>query len=209
MKKLLLILFSGIITVLLLTVCILHFLTVRIPYNSGKSESVLSEYSLKWDTVLNRRQMGNTCGSYSSMAFLYEVTDSVYDPELINSNMPSKMKNGYTLPWGVTTYMKRQGLETKIYWFGLFDDDFRIKWIKNKIESGVPVILIIGNKRYLHYITILGYSGTDYLIYDSTVNSDENGELAGNTTMPLYVIFGRWKAAWFKFFNINLAISTS
>jgi hypothetical protein len=208
MKKLLLILLSGIIAIVFLTVCILYFLTVRIPYNFRQTESSLSEYSLKWDSTLNKKQSRNSCGSYSSMAFLYEVADSVYDPEYINSNMPSKMKNNYTFPWGVTTFMKRQGVKTRIYWFGLFNDEYRIRWIKNNIEKGVPVILIVGNKRYLHYITILGYSGNNFYIYDSNLASDENGDLAGNTSKSIEELFTWWKAAWFKFFNINLAIST-
>jgi hypothetical protein len=206
-RKIYLIFFSALAIILLLTICILWYLSFKIPTNSGKSEVLLHDYSLKWSSSLNKKQSYNSCASYSSMAFLYVVSDTVFDPEFINSNITGKMKNNYTLPWGVTSFLKKQGIKAKINWFGLFDNNSRTRWIKRRIEKGVPVILIVGNKNYLHYITVLGYSESCFYIYDPGLALDKNGDLAGNISKPIGEVLDWWESAFFKIFHLNLAIS--
>jgi hypothetical protein len=207
MRKIYLIFFSVLVIVLLLTICILRHLSFKIPSNPKKSEVILPDYSLKWSSSLNKKQSYNSCASYSSMAFLFVVSDTVFDPEFINSAITGKMRNNYTYPWGVTTYLKKQGISTKIFWFGLFNNNFKTKWIKHRIETGVPVILIVGNRKYLHYIAILGYSKTDFYIYDPALAIDKNGDQVGNISKSINEVLVWWKSAFFKIFHINLAIS--
>lgn len=207
MRKIYLIFIPVLVIVLLLTICILRNLTFKIPFNTRKREVILPVYSLKWSSSLNKKQSYNSCASYSSMAFQYVVSDTVFDPEFINSAITGKMRNNSTYPWGVTTYLKKQGINTKIFWFGLFGYNSRANWIKHRIETGVPVILIVGNRKYLHYIAILGYSKTCFYIYDPALAIDENGDQVGNISKSIDEVLVWWKSAFFKVSHINLAIS--
>jgi hypothetical protein len=165
------------------------------------------EYSLTWAQSLNKKQSYNSCASYSSMAFLYVVSDTIFDPEFINSTITGKMRNNYTYPWGVTTFLKKQGISSNIFWFGAFDSNFKVNWIKQRIEKGTPVILIVGNRKYLHYITVLGFSETNFFIYDPNLSLDKNGDQVGNLSMPIEYVLTWWNKAFFKIFRLNIAIS--
>jgi len=207
MKKTVLIILAVLMLALIITFVFLST-KLTLPSFSDRNETVLTDVTLKWSSSLNKRQSHNSCAAYSTMAFLYVALDSIFDPERINSDMTSRMRNEYTYPWGVTSFLKSQGIKSKIYWFGLLDDASRIKWIKQMVSRNAPVILIVGNRDYLHYVTILGYSESDFYIYDSNIPYfDLNGDLPGNKAVSYDNIMIWWKSALFTLFRINLAIS--
>jgi hypothetical protein len=207
MKKIILIFFSFLLTILILAFFILYIRGFKIPSKTFNDKMFKPEYSLKWTPSLNKKQSFNSCASYSTMAFLYVVSDTIFDPEFINSTITGKMRNNYTYPWGVTSFLKKQGISSNIFWFGVFNSSVRVNWIKQRIVKGDPVILIVGNRKYLHYITVLGYSDTFFFVYDPNLNGDKNGDQVGNITMPVEDVITWWNSAFFKILRLNLAIS--
>ena len=207
MKKTVLIILAVLMLALIITFVFLST-KLTLPSFSDRNETVLTDVTLKWSSSLNKRQSHNSCAAYSTMAFLYVASDSIFDPERINSEMTGRLTNKTTYPWGITSYLKSQGIKSKIYWFGLLNDATRIKWIKQMVYRNAPVILEVGSRKYLHYVTILGYSKSDFYIYDSSFPYfDYNRNLPGNKTETIDNILIWWKSASFKLVRINLAIS--
>lgn len=187
------------------------FLNNKLYLNVGTifqvQSNILSKNSLKWDNNLNLLQTHNSCGSYSSMAFIYTQTGKLVDPEFINKNITGKMENNYTYPWGIVDYLYKHGISSRIYWHGLMPDSEKLKWIKTKIYNGAPVIVVTGTDTYLHYISILGYDTDNFYIYDSVNTTDDNGSISGNMTISQEELLEMWGKANYRKIPFNLAVS--
>ncbi len=182
------------------------FSPFRLPLVFSNNSKTASK-QLNWQAELNKKQSYNSCASYSTMAYLFAKKGMIADPELINKNISGKMSNNYTYPWGITRYLGKNKIKAKIYYHGLLSDKNRLAWIETKINQDRPVIILIGDRTYLHYITVLGYQDKTFQIYDSMEDGDQNGELAGNKTISKNELLKKWKSAVFKRFPINVAIS--
>lgn len=165
------------------------------------------ENYVRWDSSMNLKQSYNACGSYTAMAFVFVMNNKKLDPKMIEDNIEEKAEGYSVKPWGLNRYLNRQGFKTYIYWFGLRPDKFKIKWIKQKIDLGVPVILMVGSNNRLHYITILGYTKASFFIYDSSLSLDKNSFYIGNNTLSYTRILDWWKNAKRNLFPINIAIT--
>jgi len=205
MKKIAFVFVLSILT--LFVVLSFSFFVLGFAFPKTTKNTISEEYHLLWKTEVNKPQTKNACGSYSSMAYLFEKNGIIEDPENIKSVIPNKMKNGYVYPWGIRKYLASHDVKTKIYYFGLMKDTDKSEWIKGRLLKNEPVILIVGNNRYLHYVTVLGYSKNGFYVYDSNVSSDENELIEGNRTFIEKDLFSWWKSAEFKTMKINLAIS--
>lgn len=180
-------------------------LDARIPIPPARKGGV--EVSLPWDGADNLVQVGNTCGAHSAMALLLASGSRKVDPYAAYADMPEKLGNGYLWPWGLTRYLKRQGVSAKTWWLGWLSDDRKAAFIERKLEQGRPVIIVVGTKKYLHYVTILGRSDRGFEIYDSGVEADLNRERPGNVTAPVREVLARMDSAVFEGFGIQLAIA--
>jgi len=177
---------------------------IRFSFYSPKATVYTSKY-LTWDSSLNRKQSGNTCGAHAAMAFLYENGKGINDPYLIYDSF-SKMKNGYVFPWEITKYLKRNNVNTKIRNFWFVNDKVKNEWIKNEVQKNNPVIVIIGNTKYLHYITVLGFENSFYSIYDSEVVKDLNKENPGNIDVSENELIKKMNTAVFSKIKLKMMI---
>lgn len=173
----------------------------------GASAPLGSSKMLPWDNSLNIEQSDNACGPYSTMAYAYSKAGLKLEPEKINREISGRFEDNSTYPWGVTEYLHKNKLETHIYFLGLLSKKQKLAWIKEKIESGSPVIVIVGNSEYSHYLTILGYKDDELYKYDSALSKDENGEELGNSTENYEGLLAMVESVRFEGFPINLAIS--
>ena len=173
----------------------------------GASAPLGNSKMLPWDNSLNIEQSDNACGPYSTMAYAYSMAGLKLEPEKINREISGRFGDNLTYPWGVTEYLHKSNLETHIYFLGLLSKKQKLAWIKEKIESGSPVIVIVGNSEYSHYLTILGYKDDELYKYDSALSKDENGEELGNSTENYESLLGKVESVRFAGVPINLAIS--
>lgn len=168
---------------------------------------VPASVSLPWTSSLNLEQSHNTCGAYSAMAYLFIKTGETVDPELINRAITEKYGDNYIYPWGITTFLAKNGVAAHVLYFGFASAQSRVEWIKSKLAGGEPVILIIGNRKTLHYITVVGYKDDGFCVYDSLGKKDVNGVESGNYTVPVDGLIQAWERARFGIFKVNMAIA--
>ncbi|HOX18122.1 MAG TPA: hypothetical protein PKW82_06665 [Spirochaetales bacterium] len=162
--------------------------------------------ALPWKGSLNIEQTGNSCGPHSAMAAIFVATGATLDPREIDRTIGSRMANGYTWPWGVARFLRANGVTAKIRWHALQPDSDRLTWVRARIADGHPVIVIVGTRRYLHYVTVLGYSGERFSLYDSLKGADLNGAAPGNLDLSATELLAWWKGAVWKGIPINLSI---
>lgn len=180
--------FVSVGLVVVVTVLVLSF-SIRLPLHNGTRVASGNECRfLKWERVLNRTQTLSSCGPYSTRVFIYEKTGEIIDPELINREMPCRIKNGLTLPWGIVRYLRHHDLRASVYLFILCDNGYYINWIKNRIDRNDPVIVTLGRSR--HYVTVVGYENDEAYVYDPAWFGN-NGNAPGNRKLgfhdPLFV----------------------
>jgi len=181
-------------------------LDLRVEAPSARKAAPAS-FSLSWDDGLNLTQRDNTCGAHAAMAALYVMKGERVDPYEIYRSMPEKLGNGYIYPWGITRFLESRGIKAKASYLGLRSDEGKERWLRETVSSGRPAIVIIGTRKYLHYVTVLGYDGPSYHLYDSLLNTDANGSLPGNLTVTAGELLDRWNSARFKGFRLMMAIA--
>jgi hypothetical protein len=206
MKKIIIIL--AVILVLCLVVIVALDLGLGIRFAlARKTQAEGIDHYLAWNQDLTLYQKGNTCGAHASMAYLYIKTNGIVDPYSIYNDFENKMPNGYVYPWSITKYLSKNGVKAKIYNFWFMSDNKKIAWINRQIMDGNPVIVIVGSKTYLHYITIVGHDRYGFSIYDSAINGDWNNSKPGNTTVNEIELIADMKNASFNGIRIQLMIS--
>ena len=170
--------------------------------------------ALAWDETLELRQSYNACASYSTMAFAYATRGERLDPEAIKRSIRGKMANGYVYPWGITSYLRLRGLRPATWWLRFLSPRERADWVRSAVAGGRPVVLIVGNRKYLHYVTVLGYSGKVFDLYDSDFvgngaagnGAAGNGARPGNRAMGETALLDWWWGARFKGLRLDAAI---
>jgi len=205
MKKLFIIVFAIILILIFVFSIIFAALHIQIQLPSSLSHSNTSHY-LAWNNKLNLRQKGNTCGAHATMALMYLYGKGKRDPYQIYDSF-KKIKNGYVLPFEIVKYLKNNGIRTTIKIFWLFNNDQKKKWIKSEIEKGKPVIIIVGSKKYLHYVTVIGYNEEVFSVYDSGIPKDFNGNIPGTIDINTDELINKFNSAEFEGIHINAMIS--
>ena len=141
------------------------------------------------------------------MAYAFGKGQLKLDPENINQNMGGRYGENNTYPEGIVAYLSQQGINTRTYFLGFLSDKLKLDWIKAKLESGDPVILVVGNADYLHYITVLGFKDNTLYEYDSLLEKSEGIGTPGNLSENYLNVMRKFKAASFNGAFLNLAIS--
>jgi len=140
------------------------------------------------------------------MALMYLYGKGKKDPYQIYDGF-KKLNNGYVLPFEMVKYLTNNGITTKIKIFWLFSDNQKKQWIKHEIEKNKPVIIIVGNKNYLHYITVIGYDENTFSVYDSGIPKDNNGNNPGTIDISTNELIDKMNSAVFKGIHIEAMIS--
>jgi hypothetical protein len=141
------------------------------------------------------------------MAALYVTKGERVDPYDVYRSIPEKLGNGYIYPWGITRFLRGRGVAAKASYLGLRSDAGKERWLRETVSSGRPAVVILGTRKYLHYVTVLGYDGPSYHLYDSLLAMDTNGERPGNVTVRAGELLDRWNGARFKGFRLEMAIA--
>lgn len=105
------------------------------------------------------------CSAYAS-AYLLRHFGKEASGEAIYKVMPNKMKDGCVYPKGILNFMRTQGFEFKYY-------RGNIETLKEEVSKGVPVIVFIKvfkNKKWLHYVPVIGYDEENIYIAESLEN---------------------------------------
>ena len=129
---------------------------------------------LKLDNDLFYRQTLNNCGPYSVMAVVNILAEKRLNPEKLSEEMSWRIYKNLTFPQGVINLLHKYGIKTKEFVLKNQKDTEKIIWLKNQIEQGRPVILLIKIHHVLHYITIIGYNENGFMIYDSMQDKSIN-----------------------------------
>lgn len=134
------------------------------------------------------------CGAFSS-AYVLRHFEIEADGRELYKNYPGKLPDGTISPKGILKYFMDQH-----YMASLYTGD--IDTLKKRICKGVPVIVLVKvfpDKRYLHYVPVIGYDNNFLYLADSlkyTINCDEeiynrkiyikDFELIWKTWVPFY-----------------------
>lgn len=72
--------------------------------------------------------------------------------------MTWRIYKNLTFPQGVIDLLHKYEISTEEYILKNHSDESKIIWLKNQIESGYPVILLIKVHHVLHYVTVIGFN---------------------------------------------------
>ena len=170
---------------------------------------------LKLDNDIFYRQTLNNCGPYSVMAVVNILADKRLDPEKLSKEMTWRIYKNLTFPQGVINLLHKYGIKTKEFVLKNQKDTEKIIWLKNQIEQGRPVILLIKIHHVLHYITIIGYNENGFMIYDSmqekAINNPrktivDNECLTGNRFYSYDELIKLWNDGGYRIFFKNWAV---
>ena len=93
------------------------------------------------------RQTFNNCAPYSAMAAINIITKKEIDPELLARETGWRIKNNLTMPQGLIQVLHKHGIKTKEKVLSCYSDAEKINWIKNTVDEGKPIILLIKIKK--------------------------------------------------------------
>lgn len=141
-----------------------------------KVQNIKTEsYALFMNSDLYFRQTINNCGPYSVMAVFNILKKQNINPEVLSKEMKWRIYKNLTFPQGVIDLLHEYEISTKEFILKNKTDEEKVLWLKNNIENGTPVILLIKVHHVLHYVTVLGYNEKGFMLYDSMQD-----KLAGN-----------------------------
>lgn len=207
---------------LLILICILIFLSVfviffgRVLPSKINIQDVESKvYTLEMNKDLFYRQTINNCGPYSVMCVANIIKNEILDPEVLAKETKWRIQKNLTFPQGVVDLLHKYDISTKEFILKNKTDEEKILWLKNNIQNGTPVILLIKVHHVLHYVTVIGYNEDGFMLYDSMQEKlDENPRktiidplcITGNRFYTNDELLQLWDAGGYKIFFRNWAI---
>jgi len=177
------------------------------------SEKEINYLSMSDD--LFYRQTFNNCAPYSVMAVINIINGKEMDPEVLAKETKWRIKNNLTFPQGLIDLLHKYKIKTKEYNMKLYSNNNKIVWLKNKIDNGSPVILLVKVENIQHYFTIIGYDKYGFMIYDSLQEKEsensrktiiDRNEYAGNRYYLNEELIELWNDGGYKIFFKNWAI---
>ena len=107
------------------------------------------------------------------------------------------------------------GLNTKEKVLSCCSDAEKINWIKNTVDEGKPIILLIKIKKVLHYVTVIGYDEKGFILYDSLQEKTKSNprktikdkpQYYGNRYYEYSGLIKLWDKGGYKIFFKNWAL---
>jgi len=160
-------------------------------------------------------QTFNNCAPYSAMAVINILTGEIKDPEVLAKETKWRIMNNLTFPQGLIDLLRKYNIRTKEYSLKIYKNDEKILWLKNQIDNGSPVILLVKEKYVQHVFTIIGYDENGFMLYDSVQKKqNENSrktivdkeEYPGNRYYINYDLIKLWNGGGYKIFFRNWAV---
>ena len=138
-------------------------------------------------------QQGNECSGYAA-AYLLRHYDIPADGTEIYQKMPFKDAEGCVPPSGIKKVLESYGFHVR-YCAG------NLNALKRELCKGTPVIVFIKSrkdKRWLHYVPVVGFDQDHLFLADSAVKCASSQELAYNRTIPTKDFLVLWNTAMLK-----------
>lgn len=107
-------------------------------------------------------QQNVECSAFSS-AYVMRHWGVEANGEELYKVIPNKMKDGYVYPKGILHLLPQYGFKVK-YYIG------NLNALKNEVSKGNPVIVMIKidkDRRWLHYVPVVGYDEDNIYIAES------------------------------------------
>jgi hypothetical protein len=159
-------------------------------------------FSIPFSPDYHYAQTYNDCGPYSVMAVINTLSDKKVSPDEIKKQMTWRLKNNYTLPFGLETLLKKYHIPIKTELIGGKEQQEKVDFLRWHLSRGRPVILLgkIKGTNILHYMTALGYKNDLFYFYDSYQKPsgktgktiDDNGAETGNHTFSKADVLEFW-----------------
>jgi len=170
---------------------------------------------LKISNEIYYRQTINNCAPYAVMGVINVLTGEKRDPELLVKETKWRIMKNMTFPQGVIDLLHKYNIKTKEYRLRLYTNVDKINWLKNQIDSGNPVILLVKVKNIQHYFTVIGYDENGFMLYDSLQEKQNENtiktkidreEYMGNRYYTHDELIGLWNNGGYKIFFRNWAV---
>jgi hypothetical protein len=161
------------------------------------------------------RQTFNDCAPYSAMAVINIIKGDIKDPSIIAKEMRWRSVRRLTLPQGLIDIMHKNNIRTEEYILKNYSNKEKIIWLKNQIDNGNPIILLVKFQRSQHYFTIIGYDEIGFMIYDSAQEKQEENPTktiidkegyAGNRYYANNELMELWNSGGYFIFLKNWAL---
>jgi predicted double-glycine peptidase len=210
-------LWVKILFVILLIALVFGFIFLRsipsfgIKFNENNS---LINY-LKMSDEIYYRQTLNNCAPYSVMGVINILKGEIKDPETLAKETKWRIIKNLTFPQGLIDLLRKYNIKAKEYSLKIYSNNEKIIWLKNQIDSGNPVILLVKVKNIQHYFTVIGYDENGFMLYDSLQEKQnentrktivDRDEYIGNRYYTNNDIINLWNNGGYKIFFRNWAV---
>ncbi len=138
-------------------------------------------------------QNGNECSGYATAYLLRHFGVSAIGTE-VYQKMPFKDSAGCVPPKGIKKVLESYGFHAK-YCAG------NLNALKNEISKGTPVIVFIKvrkDKRWLHYVPVVGYDANNLFLTESASGCVNCNEKAYNRKINQKEFMTLWNTAMLK-----------
>ena len=161
------------------------------------------------------RQMLNNCAPYSAMGVINIITGEIKDPEILAKETKWRIIKNLTFPQGLIDLLRKHNIKTKEYVLKIYTNNEKILWLKNQIDNGNPIILLVKVKNIQHYFTVVGYDENGFMLYDSLQEKENENtrktiidrkEYMGNRYYKNDEIIKLWNDGGYKIFFRNWAV---
>ena len=208
---------KTILVVIILFFTILFiFLSRMIPsFGININNSNYSKNYLKVSNEIYFRQTLNNCAPYCVMGVINILKDEIKDPEILAKETKWRIMKNLTFPQGLIDLLHKNNIKTREYSLKLYTTENKIMWLKNQIDIGKPIILLVKVKNIQHYFTVIGYDEKGFMLYDSLQEkqSDDSRktivdkeEYAGNRYYKNDKLMKLWDNGGYKIFFRNWAV---
>jgi hypothetical protein len=170
---------------------------------------------LKISDDIYYRQTLNNCAPYAVMGVINILTGEKKDPEILAKETRWRIIKNLTFPQGLIDLLHKYKIDTKEYALKIYTDDKKLLWLKNQIDNGNPVILLVKVKNIQHYFTVIGYDENGFMLYDSLQEKQNENtrktvidkeEYVGNRYYKNNEIISLWNNGGYKIFFKNWAV---
>jgi hypothetical protein len=164
------------------------------------------------------RQTLNNCAPYAVMGVINILKNEIKDPEILAKETKWRIIKNLTFPQGLINLLHKYNIKTKEYSLKMYSNNNKIIWLKNQIDNGNPIILLVKIKNIQHYFTVIGYNENGFMLYDSLQEKQnentrktiiDNVEYMGNRYYKNNELIILWNNGGYKIFFKNWAIVCS
>lgn len=162
---------------------------------------IKTSVQLDYPANFNYRQTLNNCGSYSTAAAIRALTGRDFSAEAVVTDMPWRVPNRLTFPWGPEQYLHRNNFQVETPSLNYIPDTERLSIVRERLSQAKPVIILIDNTGYQHYVTLLGFDieADLFYVYDAVhirgengLTVDDNGLAPGNRSWSSAELSRHW-----------------